>query len=59
MTLEEYDAEIARMDKHLRWLKQDIIAEINEFLAEETNPYARENLTRHLEKVRAMPPVDS
>ena len=54
MTIEEMDAEIARMDAHLGWLRADAIAEITEELATEKNPYTREFLLKQLGKMRAM-----
>jgi hypothetical protein len=54
MTIEEMDAEIARMDAFLKKLNDDMIAEVTEEIAQEKNPYAREDLVRHLEKVRAL-----
>jgi hypothetical protein len=54
MTIEEMDAEIARMDAHLKWLRADAIGEITEELATEKNPYTREFLLKQLEEVRAM-----
>jgi hypothetical protein len=54
-TIEEMDAEAARMKAHLKWLKADIIAELEEFLDGETNPYLREFLEQQLAKVKAMP----
>jgi hypothetical protein len=56
MTLAELDAEIARMDKFLRWLKQDTINELLEELATQENPYMRDLLEGKLAEVRAMPP---
>jgi hypothetical protein len=54
MTLEELEAECARMDAHLRKLNRDMIAEATEELATERNPYAREWLIKHIEDVRAL-----
>jgi hypothetical protein len=53
MTIEEMDAEIARMDAHLRWLYHDHVAELTEEIATETNRYSREFLIEQLERVRA------
>lgn len=49
MTIEEMDAEIARMDAHLKWLYEDAVAEATEELATEKNPYCREFLIEHIE----------
>lgn len=54
-TIEELDAELAASHEWLRKLKKDTIAELNEFLEGETNPYIREFLLQQLEKVRAKP----
>lgn len=54
MTIEEMDAEIARMDAHLRWLHHDRVAELTEAIATETNPYSREFYVNQLERVRAI-----
>jgi len=53
MTVEEMDAEIARMDAHLRWLYHDRVAELTEKIATETNPYSRDFYIKRLEEVRA------
>jgi hypothetical protein len=58
MTIEEMDAEIARMDAYLRKLNRDMIAEATEELATEKNPYAREWLIKHIEDVRALGKYD-
>jgi hypothetical protein len=42
------DAEIARMDAHLKWLRQDAVAELEAELDGETNPYHREFLLKQL-----------
>lgn len=54
MTLEELDAEHARMRAHLRWLREDAIAELTAELENETNPYHREFFLQQIEKYRAM-----
>lgn len=54
MTIEEMDAHIAYMDAHLRKLHHDMIAEATQRLATEKNPYTRERLIKHIEKVRAI-----
>ena len=52
MTVEEMQAEYARMEAHLQWLRDDGIAEITEELETERNPYAREFLIKQLEKLQ-------
>jgi hypothetical protein len=54
MTIEEMAAEYARMEAHLQWLYEDAVAELTEEIAHEKNPYAREDLVRHLEEVEAL-----
>jgi len=54
VTLEEMDAELARLDAHLKWLRADLIAELEAELDGETNPYHREFLLGELAKARAM-----
>jgi hypothetical protein len=54
MTSEDMDAELARMDAHLRWLHHDMITELTEEIAVEKNPYSREFYAKLLEEVRAI-----
>lgn len=53
MTTEDLEAEIARMNAHLKWLHDDAVAELTEEIATEKNPYMREFLVKQLEEVRA------
>ena len=54
MTIEEMDAELARMGAHLRWLRDDGIAECQAELAETNNSYLRDFLLSQIAEYRAM-----
>jgi hypothetical protein len=57
-TIEEMDAEHARMQAHLKWLKADVIAELEELIAETRYRPHREFLEQRLAEVKARPVGD-
>jgi hypothetical protein len=54
VTVEEMEAHAAYLEAFHKKMRDDMIAEATEELATETNPYAREWLIDHIEKVRAL-----